>query len=142
MGVENREVTQYMLLHPRRDLNRICFPTGKKKKYILIQFMMNSWINHKLRTENNKTPCQLFITKLQRIFNKNQDALPEYGMDPDAPLPEPGDEANIDVPSIELINEEQLHSFNVKMRGMHVADVSDIDPYLHALDSVDEALEH
>ncbi|KAL3873483.1 hypothetical protein ACJMK2_036593 [Sinanodonta woodiana] len=87
----------------------------------LFQFM-NSWNNHKLRTENNKTPCQLFILGLQRLFNEDkvianeyfeelyQDALPEYGMDQDEPLPEPCDEDYIDVPSIQLLNEEQLHS--------------------------------
>ena len=53
-------------------------------------------------------------------------------MDPDAPLPEPIDENNIDVPSIELPNEEQLHSFTAKTTGIHVADLSDIEPYLHA----------
>jgi hypothetical protein len=53
-------------------------------------------------------------------------------MDPDAPLPEPSDEDNIDVPSIELLNEEQLHSCNAKTPGIHVAELSDIEPYLHA----------
>ncbi|KAL3873001.1 hypothetical protein ACJMK2_036164 [Sinanodonta woodiana] len=118
----------------------------------LFQFM-NSWNNHKLRTENNKTPCQLFILGLQRIFNEDkvipneyfeelyQDALPEYGMDPDAPLPEPSDEDYIDVPSIQLLNEEHLHYFSVNMRGINVAIISDIEPYLHALESVNEVLE-
>ncbi|KAL3871804.1 hypothetical protein ACJMK2_039776 [Sinanodonta woodiana] len=114
---------------------------------------MNSWNNHKLRTENNKILSSYLYLDCSSIFNEDkvianeyfeeldQDALPEYGMDPDAPLPEPSDEDYIGVPSIQLLNEEQLYYFSVKMRGINVAILSDIEPYLHALESVNEVLE-
>lgn len=86
----------------------------------LLKEFVNMWNNHPLRTEGNKTPVQLFIIGLHAVARQgsiipteyfqdiHNEALNNFGVDPDAPLPMGGDNI-VDVPEMEgFLSEDEL----------------------------------
>ena len=67
----------------------------------LIEFK-NAYNNHKLRTENNKTPVQLFSTGPRLSDPDLDDPGTLYGLDPHAPSPHDIQHTIVDVPATEI----------------------------------------
>ncbi|KAL3871821.1 hypothetical protein ACJMK2_039793 [Sinanodonta woodiana] len=125
MGVENHDVAQYILSHPRR-LNRRSFLTGKRQLVVSLEVKgflypdseKRVLCSHYVYRNIINDTIPLIILRLQRICNENQVIANVYfimeWIQMHCSLPEPSDVDYIVVPSIELLNEEQLHSLNDK----------------------------
>ena len=85
-----------------------------------IEEFIQAWNNHPVRTENCRSPIQVWIDgfyqhasseqqAVQTALNLNADDMEEYGIDEDGPLPEFQTSNNVAVPrsTVELTDEDQ-----------------------------------
>jgi len=129
------DMEDYGYLDPSSELDIFCL------QYIFIprinyhlDIWREGWIHHKLSTERNQTPMQLFISGSINMINDGdfEGDVDEYGIDWNGPLPDNVDEGTIEVPESDLsLTEDLLQQLQLSVNPLQECDDFGLNLYLN-----------
>lgn len=113
------------LLDPTSELDLFCLHyTFLPRINAVLDIFQNTWNNHKIRTEKNKTPLQLFIMGMQCVSQIDHELSCEYfehfddvtamgyGIDSEVTVGTEDQEVNLTVPPTSDLSEHLPHIIN------------------------------
>lgn len=112
-----------------------------------LDLFLNAWNRHRLSSERNATPIQLWTTGMLRNMHSQRDAstelfgteLSELGIDYDGPVPVQNED--VPIPEIpEMLNEQQLAELHSLVNPLQYSDCWGIDLYTQCTETIYEIL--